>query len=83
MNHIRTITYTAIILLLCTHVSFAEETKPIMLGSWRAITIACMAGFAFGVAIYNLFKIQSLSNRLCDIEDKLADMESDDSDDYT
>jgi len=28
MDYIRTTTYTAIILLLCTHVSFAEETKP-------------------------------------------------------
>ena len=28
MNYVRTITYTAIILLLCTYVSFAEETKP-------------------------------------------------------
>ena len=27
MNYIRTTTYTAIILLLCTYVSFAEETK--------------------------------------------------------
>ncbi len=28
MNYIRTTTYTAIILLLCTYVSFAQETKP-------------------------------------------------------
>ena len=28
MNYIRTATYTAIILLLCTYVSFAQETKP-------------------------------------------------------
>ena len=27
MNYIRTTTYTAIILLLCTYVSFAQETN--------------------------------------------------------
>jgi hypothetical protein len=44
-----------------------------MIESWRFVTIVCIAGFGFGVAIFNLFTIQDLSNRLYDIENKLAD----------
>ena len=50
---------------------------------WRITTIAFLAGGGFGMAIYALFDIQKLSNRLHDIENKLADKNSIEENGYT
>ncbi len=45
-----------------------------MIEGWRLTLLAFLAGAGFGMAIYALFSIQNLSNRLYDVENKLADM---------
>ena len=44
------------------------------MNEWGMVVITIIAGFGCGVAIFNLFTLQNFSNRLCEIENKLADM---------
>ena len=54
-----------------------------MAEGWLITTIAFLEGFGFGMAIHALFEIQKLSNRLHDIENKLADKNSIEENGYT
>ncbi len=46
------------------------------------VAVGIMASFGCGVAIFNLFTLQNFSNRLCEIENKLADNNSSEENGY-